>query len=253
MKYIFAGDRLIAVRILKFMIRKGYYPEALFVSEPEKASHSTELKQLSNLPNNRIFTGKEINNENTLELLAQSEVDYILGIHFPYLVSKKVLNFPKIGFLNLHPAYLPYNRGWHTPSWAILEGTPIGATLHFMAEKLDAGEIIHQKKIEVKVSDTADSLYQRILTLEFEIFVEAWPLLISLNPPRIKQDLLVGTSHRKKDLFDSNLQQLFLNQDYRLEDLLTKLRGLTTNNKEEAAFFIKNGEKYRLRVEIIKE
>jgi folate-dependent phosphoribosylglycinamide formyltransferase PurN len=58
---------------------------------------------------------------------------------------------------------LPYNKGWNTPSWAILD-TTYGA-LHFMTEALDEDDIIHQKKLEI-VLRTANTLYQKALELE---------------------------------------------------------------------------------------
>jgi methionyl-tRNA formyltransferase len=70
--------------------------------------------------------------------------------------------------LNLHPV-LPYNKGWNTPSWAILDNTTYGATLHFMTEALDEGDIIHQKKLEIVFADTANTLYQKALELEKEV------------------------------------------------------------------------------------
>ena len=79
-------------------------------------------------------------------MLEQLSLDYIICVHFPYIVPREILSIPKYGVTNLHPAYLPYNLGWHTPSWAILENTPIGATLHYMDECVDTGDIIHQKK-----------------------------------------------------------------------------------------------------------
>jgi methionyl-tRNA formyltransferase len=158
-----------------------------------------------------------------------------------------MLNIPKVGFLNLHPAYLPFNKGWHTPSWAIIENTPYGATLHFMSEQLDNGDIIHQKICEGLPYDTANSLYQRVKETELEVFKEALLSLTSLNPPRLKQELK-GTSHLKKDL--KKLQVLNLEETGKIKDVIDKLRGLTTNRVDEAAYFFDNGKKYFVQVKI---
>lgn len=253
MKYIYAGDRDISVWVLKYLIQQGYKPEALLVSGKDRASHARELIKLSRLEESLIFEGKEFLEEENQNILSQIEPDYIFGIHFPYLIPKSVLEIPKKGFLNLHPAYLPYNRGWHTPSWAILENTPIGATLHFMEEKLDAGDIIHQKEVKINPADTANSLYQMLKEVELETFKEVFPKLVDEKFERTKQNLSKGTSHVKKDLFNEIIQRIDLEKSYTGKELIDKLRALTTSDISEAAYFVENDEKYRVQIKIDKE
>lgn len=245
MKYAFAGNREISVKILKFLISQGYSPKALFTTEGKNDSHSNELIHLSDLDSDYIFSGIDFKKNQNIEKLKKLDLDYIFGIHFPYIIPEEVLSIPKIGFLNLHPAFLPFNKGWHTPSWAILDKTPFGATLHFMTKELDAGDIIHQKQIKIKPDDTANSLYLRTLQLEYEVFQEAFPDLLTLNPSR-KTQSETGTSKNKKDL--AKIQEINLSESYKAEDLIDKLRALTTNNIEEAAFIKKEGKKIAITI-----
>lgn len=247
MKYAFAGNRDIAVWILEFLISKSCYPEALMITESD-STESKQLKVLSELPEDSIFVGRP--QSELIQILKGLDLDYIIGIHYPYIISNKILDIPKIGFLNLHPAYLPFNRGWHTPSWAILDGTPAGATLHFMSEALDRGDIIHQKKLDIHISDTANSLYQKLKQLELEVFQEVFDDMNTLKLSRQKQDNNIGTSHKKAELFKNEIAALDLSSTYELEPLLNKLRALTTNDINEACFFEKDGKKYRIQVDI---
>jgi methionyl-tRNA formyltransferase len=247
MKFAFAGDRKISCSILEFIVSKGFKPAALFVSDFDKASHDEELIQISGLDESLIFRGNEFKNPKSLELLLSLNLDYIFGIHFPYIIPNEVLSIPKIGVVNLHPAFLPYNKGWHTPSWAIIEGYPYGATLHFMEEALDEGDIIHQKQIEVLPIDTANSLYKRVLKLEEEVFFEAFELLSSLNPKRIKQ-VGKGTSHQKKEL--KALQEITISENHNPIDLIHKIRALTTNDPSEAAYFVVDNKKIGVQINL---
>ena len=247
MKYAFAGDRKISLNILQFLISKGYKPSALFISDKNKSTHDEELIRLSGLDSKFIFRGNEF--KNSLDLLKTLELDYIFGIHFPYIISKEFLEIPKIGFLNLHPAYLPFNKGWHTPSWAIIDGTIYGATLHFMSEQLDCGDIIHQKKLIIQPEDTANTLYKKVLKLEEEVFYEAFDDWVRLKPKTIKQTS-IGTSHSKKDLKD--IQEIKLDEKYSGEYFIDLLRGLTTSVPEEGAYFILGGERFYIQVSILK-
>ena len=158
-----------------------------------------------------------MNEKTIIKFFSSLEIDYIICIHYPFIISKKILDLPKVGVLNLHPSYLPYNRGWHTPTWTILNSTVCGATLHFMSEKLDMGDIIHQKKIDVLENDTANTLYKKILSLEFEVFKEAFGSIKSLRPYRIKQNNS-GSSHKKSDLFKIN--EIDLSENMKIGDLI---------------------------------
>lgn len=248
MKYGFAGDRLISVNLLSFLIDEGYKPSFLIVNETKDSSHREELISLSGLTDRDIYDIDFINKN--YSILADYDTDYIFGIHFPYIISKPLLSIPKVGFLNLHPAFLPYNKGWHTPSWAILDKTKYGATLHFMSNDLDAGDIIAQREIEVKPNVTANELYQSVLKVEEQLFKDSFTNLLTLKPTRTKQ-VKEGTSYNKKDL--AKVQEIDLNEKIFASDLIDKLRALTTNNIDEAAYFIVDEKKYRVQVNIIPE
>jgi methionyl-tRNA formyltransferase len=251
-RVVFAGDREIAVRVLRFLKRQGIDPVALLLSDVVRASHADELARICrDLERKNLFFGSEFRNEASLKLLKELAPDYIVCVHFPYVFPPEVLFVPKVGVLNLHPAYLPWNRGWHTPTWAIWDETPYGATLHFMTEEIDAGDIIHQKRIRILPDDTADSLYKRVMKLEYGVFKEAWPTIIDGSYNRKPQVSSQGTSHRKKDI--EKIQRTDLKEVADAEKVLRLLRALTTNNIEEAAYFEVNGVKHRVRIKISRE
>jgi methionyl-tRNA formyltransferase len=247
MKYAFAGDREISVIILSFLMSKGHSPSALLVSKTNKSSHSEILIEKSGLEKKFIYAGNDF--KDNLVKLQSMDLDYIFGIHFPYIIPTEFLNLPKIGFLNLHPAYLPFNKGWHTPSWAIIDNTPIGATLHFMSERLDEGDIIRQKSMNVEIDDTANSLYQKLLKLEEDVFKEAFPDIEILRPHRIKQKD-PGTSHFRKDL--EKIRHISLDEQSTFKEFLNKLRALSTNDNNELAYFVKEGKKIGVKISFVK-
>jgi methionyl-tRNA formyltransferase len=195
--------------------------------------------------------GDQFRQEEGVSLLREIEPDFLICVHFPYIVPKELLSIPVHGVLNLHPAYLPFNRGWHTPSWAIWDKTQYGATLHFMDEGLDTGDIVAQKGMSVRPDDTADKLYKRIFDLEYDLFKETWPLLMSGKYSRKPQALNRGTEHKKSDL--SAIQQINLDERVGAGELIRRLKALTTNNVREAAYFTDNNIKYRIQINVQKE
>jgi len=251
-KFAFAGDRQISVDILSFLLSKGLVPKILIIPDENSASHADELIKLCSKHSNIIvFRGKSFKTPNGIKRINEANLDYIFSIHFSEIYPNEILSIPKYGILNLHPAYLPYNRGWHTPTWAIIDETPYGATLHFMNETVDTGDIVHQKKIKILPNDTADSLYKRVLKTEYETFIEAWPSIQKKEYNRLKQNPKNATTHKKRDIV--NIQNIDLNQNVKAKDLINKIRGLTTNKNEENAFFYENGKKYCIQINIYEE
>jgi methionyl-tRNA formyltransferase len=74
--------------------------------------------------------------------------------------------------INIHPGLNPYNRGWYPQVFAINNGLPHGATIHEMDDKIDHGDIIYQKSVDIKLSDTSKTLYERVLDTEIFLFKE---------------------------------------------------------------------------------
>jgi methionyl-tRNA formyltransferase len=239
---------------LQYLRNLGVRPRALLLSDATRATHSDELRALCDyLDDSAILTGKQFRELSAQSFLANLQPDYIVCIHFPYIVPKSVLDIPRYGVLNLHPAYLPYNRGWHTPSWALLEQTPVGATLHFMDEGIDTGDIVHQKQLAPSADDTANSLYAKLKMLEFEVFNEAWPMLAKGNHTRIAQQKDTGSTHKRSDLFSPEIQEINLDKPQLPRDLIRQLRALTTNDLSEAAYYRDNGKTFRVQVTIVEE
>jgi methionyl-tRNA formyltransferase len=249
----FAGDRQSAVECLAILLDAGVQPQALLVSSPELATHDKVLREMSGLDPDHVLVGRQFLEPAGIEVLRSLNLDYILGVHFPYIVPGDVLGIPRIGVLNLHPALLPHNRGWHTPNWAILDETPIGATLHFMDSGVDTGDIVAQAELEIRPEDTAHTLYGRLLELEVELFREAWPLLASGNPPRQPQARDEGTNHVRAALASDSIRRLDLEATVPVKDTLRTLRALTTNDVGEAAYFEVEGRRYRVQITITPE
>lgn len=254
LKFAYAGDRDISVWVLQHLLEKGLRPSALLLSDQNHSSHSTELRQLcSYLDESSVFLGKSFREQTGIQFLTALQPDFIICVHFPYLVPRSVLDIPHYGVLNLHPAYLPYNRGWHTATWALLEQSPIGATLHFMDEGVDTGDIIHQRLLIPSAGDTAHTLYSKLKILEYEVFKEALPSIVTGNFERKPQIRDAGTTHKRAQLFSPEVQEIDLDAMQSPRELLRRLRALTTNNINEAAFYRDNHKTYRVQVTIVEE
>ena len=130
------------------------------------------LKEIAGRYNIRIVNTAEINSPETVGLLRELQPDLIISFYFDQLIKKEILTIPKYGCVNLHPGILPFYRGPFPVIWELIKGEKkLGATIHFMNEKLDEGPIIHKLPVELE-SDKS------ILYLEYKVFKEGTKLII---------------------------------------------------------------------------
>jgi len=93
----------------------------------------------------------------------------------PYFVAA----FPN-RILNIHPSLLPAFPGLEAQRQALEYGVKFsGCTVHFVDENLDAGPIVAQAVVAVRDDDTPDTLSERILAEEHQIYTEAVRLVLS--------------------------------------------------------------------------
>ena len=80
--------------------------------------------------------------------IEKNEYNWLLSVWSSIIYKKNFLSKFKNN-LNLHPSYLPYNRGKDPYCWSIYNSTPIGVTIHKMNHKIDKGKIYIRKRIYI--------------------------------------------------------------------------------------------------------
>ena len=126
----------------------------------------------------KIFDKKEFNNSqfefNSQKILLNFKIEMICLAGFMQILSKKFLNDWKNKIINIHPSYLPKNKGLNAQKQALDEKTPFtGCTVHFVNEKIDSGKIILQEKVKIMPDDNIQTLSYRILKKEHVIYPKA--------------------------------------------------------------------------------
>jgi len=126
--------------------------------------------------------------------------DLIVSFGYRHILRPAVLAAARRPILNLHIAYLPYNRGAHPNFWAFLDGTPHGVTIQHVDAGVDTGDIVAQR--EVRFDDLTQTFAETHGTLlkEMEaLFRETWPAIRDATY-RPRPQVGAGTTHRKADL-----------------------------------------------------
>jgi phosphoribosylglycinamide formyltransferase 1 len=93
-----------------------------------------------------------------------------LAGYMKILTEEFINSFPN-QIINIHPSLLPAFPGLDAQKQAIAYGAKIsGATVHFVDSGVDTGPIIMQRPVEVESNDTEETLSNRILSVEHQIY-----------------------------------------------------------------------------------
>jgi phosphoribosylglycinamide formyltransferase-1 len=136
----------------------------------------------ADIPHNLIPVGKDraswdLNLTNSLK---QYKPDLIVSAGFMKIIGPQVLAAFSGRIINTHPALLPKFPGAHAVADALAAGEKVtGSTIHFVDEGVDTGEVIAQEKVEIEVSDTENTLHERIKVTERKLLVNVVAKFVS--------------------------------------------------------------------------
>jgi len=135
----------------------------------------------------------DINLPENVERVRAIAPAFIFSFYYRNMITAEVLSIPCLGALNLHGSYLPRYRGRVPVNWAVINGeTETGATLHYMVEKPDAGDIVDQERVGIAFSDTARDVFGKVTDAAVTVIARAWPLLRDGRAARIPMNLAEG-------------------------------------------------------------
>lgn len=123
--------------------------------------------------NREVYKDAQVANKQIADALKEAGAEYVIMAGYMRKVTNEVLDAFPDRVVNLHPALLPSFKGAHAIEDAFNFGVKVtGITVHFANEDYDKGPIIAQRAVEVRESDTLDSLEERIHEAEHALYPE---------------------------------------------------------------------------------
>lgn len=136
-----------------------------------------------------VYQPEKLTQSEELEQLIALEPDLIVTAAFGQLLPEKLLEAPKLGAINVHASLLPKYRGGAPIHQAIIDGeTKTGITIMYMAKKLDAGDIIAQRAIDIEQQDDVGTMHDKLSFLGADLLKETLPAIINGTNNRQPQD-----------------------------------------------------------------
>ncbi|MAO72218.1 MAG: methionyl-tRNA formyltransferase [Flavobacteriales bacterium] len=168
MKIVFFGTPSFAAKNLDFLDKKGHNIVSV-ISSPDKEKGRgkkitpTHVKLKALDLKIDVKTPNSLKNEEFISYLKSLEADLFIVVAFRML-PKEIWQMPNLGTINLHTSLLPNYRGAAPINRVLINGEKeTGITTFFIDEKIDCGEIILQKKVELSENTTAAQLHNILM------------------------------------------------------------------------------------------
>lgn len=140
-------------------------------------ANSYASKLLSKKNHKHKIIDKFNKNDVFLEI-SKIDFDLLVSNGCPYIIPVEKIKKHHQVFINIHPSFLPYNKGMHPMNDVLLKNRKFtGVTCHHIDEGIDTGNIIYQYKIDITKEIDLDLLYQLCFKLEADVFEYSYNLL----------------------------------------------------------------------------
>ena len=205
-KIIFMGTPDFSVPILRQIIEDGYDCIGV-VTQPDrpvgrkKVLTPPPVKVEAEKLGIPVFQPERIKQSEELQTILQLKPDLIVTAAFGQILPLELLTAPQFGCINVHASLLPELRGGAPIHYAIIQGKEkTGVTIMYMAEKLDAGDILTSVEVPILEDDNVGTMHDKLSEAGAKLLSETIPKLLKNELTPIVQD-------EEKATFASNVQR----------------------------------------------
>jgi methionyl-tRNA formyltransferase len=224
-KIVFMGTPDFSVPILRNLVKEGYDIVGV-VTQPDRPKGRKKtltpppVKEEAEKHNIKVLQPEKIRHE--LDDVLSLQPDLIVTAAFGQILPKELLEAPKYGCINVHASLLPELRGGAPIHYSILQGKDkTGITIMYMAEKLDAGDILTQVEVPIEERDTVGTLHDKLSEAGVKLLSETIPQLLAGKLTPEQQD-------DSKATFAANIKREQEKIDWSKsgEEIYNQIRGL---------------------------
>ena len=244
-----ANDRP-GLEVANYLVARGDTIVRLYIHGEDKAKYAGEIIEASGCADSDVYPAKLLKDAEHVSMLSDIDADWIITVYWSYLISQAVISSAREGTVNFHPALLPVNRGWYPHVHSIIDGTPLGVTLHAIEKDADTGPVWAQKEVNLSPYDTAFSVYNRSQKDIVELFMERWDDISTGRVIPVAQDETKATYHKKAEV--DALDHIDPDEMVRAGDLIDLLRARSFGDKG-FAHYLQGGEKVFVNIRLSRD
>ncbi len=199
MRVVFMGTPDFAAASLQKLIDEKYEIVGVF-TQPDKPrgrgmdlAHS-EVKTLALAHDLPVYQPENMRDGAAAALLRELRPDVIVVVAYGRILPEEILSLPPLGCINVHGSLLPKYRGSAPIQWAVLNGDrTTGVSTMYLAERMDAGDVIFTEETEIGETETSGELFDRLMVMGAELLHKTLCALAAGTAPRTAQDESAAT------------------------------------------------------------
>ena len=244
-KIIFMGTPLFAVPILKSLYQNGYPISVVYTQPPQKSLRGQKINKspiqgISETLNLDFRTPQILkDNDEEYNFLKKLNADLSIVVAYGQIIPKNFLDLTKKGFINIHGSILPKWRGAAPIQRSIMNlDKQTGISIMKIVEKLDAGPVMHQDKININENIDALTLSNVLSKLGAKSIIDSIDK-IEKGTAEFKEQDHDKATYAKKIL----KSEAKINWNESAQKILAKINGLNPN---PGAWFLYKKERYKI-------
>jgi methionyl-tRNA formyltransferase len=178
-RLLFCGTPNFAVPTLKHLLAQPDFEIAAVITQPDRPRgrgrevSSSPVKQTAQATNIPIFQPEKIRTPDSEQFLREATPDAIVIIAYGQIIPARLLNIPKLGWINSHASLLPKYRGAAPIQWAIAsDETKTGVTTMRIDAGMDTGDTLLQRETPIDSNETMPELATRLADLSASLMAE---------------------------------------------------------------------------------
>ena len=184
------GYHNVGVRCLKVLLSQGI-EIPLVVTHEDVSGETIWFDSVAAVATGHgipVIAPADPNAADIVSRVAAARPEFIFSFYYRQMLKAPMLALAPRGALNMHGSLLPKYRGRVPVNWAIIHGeTETGATLHYMTEKPDDGDIVAQTAVPILVDDNAGEVFNKVTVAAEMTLHRVLPVLMAGRAPRTPQ------------------------------------------------------------------
>ena len=186
----------VGVRCLSVLLAHGVKVPLVIThtDNPNETIWFDSVARLAALHDIPVITPDDPNAPEIVAQIRALQPDFIFSFYYRNMLKAPLLAIPKRGALNMHGSLLPKYRGRVPVNWAIIHGErETGASLHYMTEKPDAGDLAGQQAVPILPNDTALAVFNKVTCAAEVVLDRCLPGLLDGTLKSAALDLSLGS------------------------------------------------------------